>query len=456
MALVVTNFLDIFRDLGTRSALIQRRHLTADFVSSIFYVNLLVGVALTAGVVLAAPVIAGLYGDAQVVPVLQGMALAIVIASVGLVQQGLLYRLMAFRKLAVVGLANALVNGVTAIWLAVAGWGVWALVAGIVLGTVGQSVAAWVLSPWRPRWHFRWGDVREVAGFSLNLSASQICAFAVTNADKFLIGRSLGPGPLGYYALAQRILMYPIRSITQMLQNVLFPAMAPLQEDNAAVARAYLRSCAAIAMITLPAMIGCAVLAQPLVLAVLGPQWAEAIPIVMILAPVGALQSLNYTVSTIYMVKGRTDRLLLWTIVASVVTVAALIIGLPWGLLGVTVAFAVAIVILTYPAFALAFRLIDLRVGALVVTLLPYLIGSLLMAALVGTVRVLMELSGAPPIAVLGSGVVTGIVVYGIFLLSWRPTALGDVVSVALPSRHGRLAAWLKRGRHEEMARRPS
>lgn len=430
MALVVTNFLDVFRDLGTRSAIIQRRDVPGPFASSMFFFNAGLGALLTVAVVAVAPAVAAAYGDPDVAPVLQVMGLAIVIASVGLVQQGLLYRTMAYRRVAAVQIGSALAQAVTSLTLAVLGFGVWALVAGVVANAAGTTLAAWAGSPWRPNLHFRWADVRSVWGFSLNLSASQLFSFLVGNFDKAILGRALGAAPLGVYTLAQRIVLYPIRSMVQVLQEVLFPALSRIQDDDEAIGRGYLRACAGIALVTFPMTVGLAVVAGPFVEVVLGPGWGQAAPIIAVLGPIGALQSLNYTVSILYQVKGRTDWLLRWGVGSGLLILLAYVVALPWGILGVVYAYAGMILVLTYPAFAIPFRLIGLPFRRLARTLWPTTVGTAVMAAGVLGWRYALEARDVTPLGVLASSVAVGVALYALFVWRVRPPAFDDLLHI--------------------------
>jgi lipopolysaccharide exporter len=432
MALVVTSFLDILRDLGTRSAIVQKRETSDRFLSSMFFFNVAVGVVLTLGVVAAAPVAGWIYGDPDVATVLRVMGLAIVVASLGLVQQGLLQRDLKFGLLSMTQYASAAAHALVSLGLAAAGYGVWALVGGVIASTAGSTLAAWLVSSWRPRMHFRLADVREVWAFSLNISGSQMFSFLVTSADKFILGRAVGAGPLGFYVLAQRMIAYPVQSITHVLQGVLFPAFSRAQDENAALRRGFNRACAGIALIVFPAMFGMAVVADPLVRSVLGPEWLPAIPLIVIMAPIGALQAVNYSVTLVYQVKGRTDLLFRWSVFSGTLMVAAYVVGLAWGVLGVVAAYAIVIVLLTPVAYILPFRLIEMRWRDFAAALVPYVAATSVMVAFVLGLQWVLRAVSADDLAVLLASVGTGAAVYAAMLLVWRPPALGDLARLLL------------------------
>jgi O-antigen/teichoic acid export membrane protein len=412
MVFVVTTFLELFKDLGTASALVQRPELGRTLASSLFFLNLGFGIALSVIAFAGSPLIAAAYGDPQVEPVLRLMSLAVLVSSTSVVHQAMLRRRLRFGRLGVTLLVNALVTAVVSILLAALSFGVWALAWGLIAGTVVGAVAAWSLSEWRPVMTFHWRDVRGVLAFSMNLSAAQLATFLLFNLDKVLIGRFLGATTLGFYAIAQRILMQPVRTATQALHEVLFAALSRVQDDRDALTDAYLRTGAGVALVVFPAVTGMAVLASPLVETLLGDQWAPAGPVLTVLAPGIAVQALITTTVTLYKVRDRTDLMLRWTLASGVVVALAWYGGLQWGLIGVAWGFSGAILVLAYPAFAIPFRLIGLSVRRFARTLAPCLAATGLMAAGSGATSALLQDQGVDGVWVLVSAVPAGAFVY--------------------------------------------
>jgi PST family polysaccharide transporter len=378
------------------------------------------------GVALFGPALAWLLGNPALTAILQVLAITFVISSLGNVKRALLQRELSFNTLAQVELLSALMNGATAIILALCGWKVWALVAGSIAGTVTATAHLWISVPWRPRWCCRWPKIKTVIGFSLNLTGSQILNYFIFNADHIIIGRFLGATPLGFYALAQRILMTPVLFITQTLTKVLFPAFARIQDDDAEIRQKYLRACSGMAMVNFPLMAMLGIVAHPFVIAVFGAKWIPLHPLIIILAPIGLIQSIATTVGVIYLAKGRTGWLLWWQIISGVLTTASFLIGLKWGVLGVASAYGVTILILTYPAFAIPFRLIGLKFVDLVSALRPYALATAVMSVLVLGCRLTLEQWGFEVFVVLTFCLGTGAVAYTAIILLLRPVALED------------------------------
>jgi O-antigen/teichoic acid export membrane protein len=286
MALVLTAAMYSFKDLGTAAALIQRKELDRQLASTLFWTNVLFGLAGAGFMVGVAPLVAKFYREPQVAHVFAALSVPFLVNSLGVAQRAVLARAMLFRRLSVIQLISSAASAAIGITLAVAGAGVWSLVAAVTSEVSTAVVLYWVASPWRPDWHLSLHDLRSVTSFSANLTGANIAGYFMRNMDNALIGRFLGASALGYYGLAYGLMMYPLYNVTWNLGNVLFPALSRIQEEDARFRQAYLRAVSVIATITFPLMLGLLATADLLVPACFGAKWAPMVPIVRVLAPV--------------------------------------------------------------------------------------------------------------------------------------------------------------------------
>lgn len=385
MAMVFVGFALVFKDLGTSAAVIQRKEVSDDLLSSVFWANVVFGLLAMVALFTLSPLVTTFYGEQNVAPILQLLSVTFLIAGLGISHQTVLERGLAFDKLARVEVVSGVAGSAVGISMAVLGFGVWSIVWQTLAATAATTLLLWVISPWRPGLMFSWGEVKSVAGYSLNLTGFNSFNYFARNLDYLLIGRFLGAQDLGYYTLAYRLLLYPVHNISGVVGRVMFPAFSRVQDDDERFSRAYLKVAGILAMITFPLMLGLWAVAEPFVLTVFGPQWRPAVLLLMILAPVGMAQSIVTTVGVIYQAKGRTDWLLRWGIAVGVVVTVAFVVGLRWGIIGVAAAYAIASLVLFYPSFALPFRLINLPVRDLFGVLWrPFASGLLMLAVILG------------------------------------------------------------------------
>lgn len=361
MIAVFTGFAQIFTDMGLGSALIQKADLEARHLNAVFWANLAVGFALTVIVVATGPLIASFYDT----PILQSLTMVIslnfLLGSLNVVQNALIHKKMEFRKLAIIENVAVLVSGFLAISMALAGMGVWSLVAQSLLLTAISMLMMWLFSTWRPIFSIEWAALKELLGYSSNLLGFNIFNYWVRNLDNVLIGRFIGTSALGIYTRGYSLMLLPISQISSVITRVMFPALSVIQNDPEKVKSIYLRSTKILALVTFPIMIGLLVVTKPFVLTVFGDKWAGVIPILQVLCLTGMGQSIGTTVGWIYTSQGRTDLMFRWGIFAGLVYAVAIVIGLRWGVIGVAWAYALSgYLIVWYPSWAIPGRLINL------------------------------------------------------------------------------------------------
>jgi O-antigen/teichoic acid export membrane protein len=383
MAALVIAFISNFRDLGTATAIIQRPTVSRHLLSSLFWINVAVGLLMCITVAATAQTVASFFRSPELAGILRVLSLSLWIASASVVHNAILTRAMLFKAVALTELVAALAGYLVALTCAYAGLGVWSLVFASVTSSLTNTIGYWAGARFAPRFEFNWSEVKSIAGFSSNLSAFGIVNYACRNVDNLIVGKVLGSVSLGFYQMAYNLMLTPIQNISTMISQVLFPAFSRIQDDSERFRHAYVRGCMVIALLTFPVMAGLGVVADPLIRAVLGPKWIGAIPIFQILVPVGLVQSVQTTVGIVYQAKGRTDLLFRWGLLVLVAVTSAFLVGVRFGAVGVAAAYAIVYVIfLIYPGFALCFRLIGIRFRDFVSALLPQLMLTISMSVI--------------------------------------------------------------------------
>ena len=422
--------LEIVKDLGTGAAVIQRPAVDQRLLSSVFYLNIVAGLVAAGLMVAGAPLIAAFFDVPDATPVVRAFALVLAIGGLTQVHHAMLRRSMRFNAVAAVEMTAALTNGVLSIALALLGLGVWSMVWGNVAGAVVGSVIAWLRSGWKPSRMFGIAPLKEIAGFSAHTAGYNVTTFLLQNTDKLLVGRWLGTAPLGIYSLAQRTISYPLESISRVLMTVLFPAFARAQDDDELLRKGYTRAAGAVAFVTLPVMVGAAVVAEPLVRTVLTDKWEPLISLLWFMAPAGALGALLSCVNTLYSAKGRADWMFRWGLASGTFTLAAFALGLQWGLQGLAVAYLGVMVVQVPVGYAIVLRLVHMRLRTMGRALAPYFAMTALMAGATWATVAGLARADAESHWQLLAGVAAGVVVYGGLAIWWRPPAFRDVVTV--------------------------
>ena len=317
---------------GRRSSSVVK--VSRPLIDTVFVVNLVLGAAMAALVFITAGPIAGVLDSPHAENIVRAMSGLTLVGALGQIHHSLLRRHLQFGKIALVAACAAVANTLVAVTSAVLGAGVWALVLGVAAQVIVGTVMVWVFNPYRPRLRVDLECLRSIQGYSLNLFGTNMLTFAFGQADKLLVARFLGSTALGVYSLALRTITYPVLSVGNVVGEVVFPAFSRHQDNDETLRSGYIRASRAIALVTFPLMFGLAAVATPATMMVLGPHWVALPPLIWVLGPVGALQSVTLNAGHLLLAKGRTDLSFRWTIATSVVTLAAEVVGLRGGTAG--------------------------------------------------------------------------------------------------------------------------
>ena len=327
LAAVFVFFAQLIVDQGLGDALIQRRSLTRSHIDTAFWVSMATGSLLTAaGIVLAGP-IAGLLNEPRLAPILQVLSLTFVLAALNSIQMALLRREMAFRSLAVRRLVAVAGGGAAGITLAFLGYGVWALVAQQLANAALSVVMLWRASPWRPSREVSWSDFRGLFGFGIHVLAGDVLNFFSRHMDNLLIGVFLGTVPLGFYAVAYRILDTSQALLVNAARKLAFPVFSQLQNDPDRLRRAYARAARGLSVIFLPGFIGLSLVAQEVIVVIFGQPWAVSAPVASILFLIGPVLTVQLFSGSVLNAVGRPDITFRIRLITSIVNVGGFFIA---------------------------------------------------------------------------------------------------------------------------------
>lgn len=409
--LIFVNFSIILAEQGFGAALIQRKEVTEEHLSSIFWVNLALGLGFTALFLAAAPLIAALFHEDALIPLTRAIACIFAINSLGMVQATMLTRGLAFKSLAKAEIAAGWLGGAAAIVLAWRGWGPMSIAIQAVVTSVVSVFVLWMVGGWRPRAIFRWSAVRELAAFSSNSFIGNITNYWVRNVDNVLVSFFLGQGPLGVYTRAYSVMLFPLSRVSRVLSRVMFPSLALIQDDLPRVRGVFLKMTRVIALVTFPLMIGVASTAENFTAVVFGPQWGEMVPILRILAIVGMVQSVTTLTVNLYLACNQTGLRLRVILPIQALQVLGIVVGLKWGILGVSIGYAAASLAAAPVECYYAGRLVGLSLSDFAASLRGVFFCAAAMGLAVAGLDAALP-AGFSPFAAFGLQVLAGAVVY--------------------------------------------
>nr|WP_281372910.1 lipopolysaccharide biosynthesis protein [Kineococcus aurantiacus] len=338
LAMSVIAVLQLLSDTGMANYLVRSQHVDERHRSTAFWTSLVLAGALAGLLALLAGALAHLFHEDDLAPVLRWLALTMVLTGLGSVPNALLRRDMQFKSLAVRGAVATVVGSVVAIVLALAGAGVWALVAqNLVRGAV-TVVITWTVVRWRPHFVLDRSEARSMLSFGTKLMGMDLLLNARSRGTDFVLAGMGSSVLLGYWSIANRLVKIIQDTGSSVVSTVATPAFAKLQGDRERLARAYSTAMYSAGLVMFPATLFLTVTSPDLVPLLLGQQWADAAQVAQIVAATAALAVFSQFDRSIFIAvdRLRPEMVMVAGIVVSHVVIVVLLVphGLTWVALG--------------------------------------------------------------------------------------------------------------------------
>ncbi len=388
MATVSVAFLTMFSEMGLGAAVVQQSAIAEPLLRRVLGVVLVLHFFLAALLVLVAPLVADFYDDPQVTPILRVLSLQFILAAFAVMPNAQLQRRMAFRNRALLDLFSALVTSATTLTLALQGAGVWALVAGTLLGQCCKTVGLNWLFPCRFWPEFSFKGLRSLLRFGGQFTAIQVLWVFLSQVDIVIGGKWLGHEALGFYSVATHFASLPGQRISSLVNQIAFPAFARLQNEVAQTGAHVLKGVRMLSFFAFPVLWGLSSVATEGVEVVLGGAWARSAFPLQVLALIVPLRIVGNFVSTALQGIGRSDIVLRNVLWAALMTPPAFLIGVNfWGLEGLSLAWLVVSPLVFLQGMLRGLPVLGLRWGQLLAAMAPAAGASLFMAVAVGATR---------------------------------------------------------------------
>jgi len=416
MIWVFLGFAQMFSDMGFGIVVVQKKVVTPEELSTVHWLNVMIGCLIAALAWLARPAFVAYYREPELAGLVPWVAVTFIVTSLGLQFQTLAQRKLDFHHIAVGNALAPLVAFVVAVIAALKGAGAYALVYGSLASSSARTV--WFIgriwSFWHPKFHFRVSDLSEFMRLGMFQIGDRIANYVWNNADYALAGRFLGSAPLGIYRIAYETVVRPLATVNPILNTVALPVFAKRQDDNASLRLGFLEMSRLLATLVCPLMAGLCVVAPLAVEVVFGAKWAQAAVIIQILSPFGVLRSLLNPITAVLAAKGLLDRVFFLNLTLAVVLPTGFWFAVRHGIealaLSAVILLAVIMILSWKPIYSDA---IDLEFGDYLRTLAKPVLFSLFMGAVVWFAGRLLEPLVTLRVLRLGLLVGLGAFIYG-------------------------------------------
>jgi O-antigen/teichoic acid export membrane protein len=320
-------FVQLALALGWGAAIVRRPEASTAYLSTVFWVVTGTGTAMGAVMALGAPFLASLVGVSSAAPYLVVLALSCIPGAAVIVPQSILQRRLQLQAMHATSIVGFVAYALVQVVLALLGFGAWAVIVGMVVQSSVQLAGACVAARWLPRPVFRWQLIAADFRFAGGLLFNNGLTYGVRNADYLVVGKLLGAPALGAYYVAYVLPQILRLRVTWVTGSVMFPVLARSRTDPQRTQQVYGHTLLLLAWIGFPAMVGLAVLAEPVVEVFFGPQWDAAAAPLRWLAFVALLEFVTFAPPMVAQVHGRIRLLLLTNVVRLVLLLASVTVA---------------------------------------------------------------------------------------------------------------------------------
>ena len=343
-------------------ALVQMQAERAALAQAAVWLATALGIVGAAVCVAAAPLMAAIFREGELLPLLLVMAPGVVVAGLGAAPHALLFRELDFRRKALPETLSLALGGIAALVAAFAGLGVYSLAAMALVQTATSTTVAWRVCRLRPRWSLPDGAVlRRMASFTLTLGAGDVARYLRLNTDYALTGRLLGTTALGVYSMAWATSAGPNLFISAFTGPAGYAVYARLQHDRERLRRVFLSALRVIGSAALPVCLGAVVVAPDLVPVALGDGWDATIGPLMILFVLQLIRTVSAPAAGLILALGHSRLYALVGAAGLPATVIAVLVGTRGGVEGVAWAMLAAVGGVSLVFLALGLRLLRIR-----------------------------------------------------------------------------------------------
>ena len=274
--------------------IVQKKDITPEHRAAVFWFSVGLGFAMMVVSLLLAKGVGAAFRRPEITEILYALAVIYPMLGVSGFCVETLRRQLNFRWLAL----RTIVSGCAATSLAIVlvrnGYGVWSLVGYHICWRGCDFIILLFVADWWPRSGFSIARFREVAHYGFYAMGLRLMSYVTMHLDSIVVGLFLGPAPLGIYTMGHRFVRALTQALTGVFHNVSLAVFSRLQSHRRVLTRAYSNATQISNLVGFPVFVGLAVVAEPLVAALLNPEWMPLVPVLQIVCLGGILSTVTY------------------------------------------------------------------------------------------------------------------------------------------------------------------
>ncbi len=334
LALVVISFSQLFLDAGFSAIIIQKKDISQQQLSSLFWLSALLGTLLFLLLMLIAPAIAAFYKEPALIPVIRIISAGFLLIPIESLYLSLIQKNLNFKEIAQRDLLSRTIAFLAGIWAAYEGWGVYSLVLLHMAGILISCLFIFRLGGkyFKPSFFFNLRSIRPFFSFGLFVLGDNLINFINRQIDVLMVGNYLGIQSLGIYNQGKNLTMRPYMVINPILTQINFPLLSKYKEDVPLMKSIYLNTLRYLSLVNFPIYLFLSVFAEEIVLVLFGEKWVAAIPVLQILSLSILLRSIFNPMGGLLMANGKPKWAFFWNLIILLFTPFLLLWAMPKGL----------------------------------------------------------------------------------------------------------------------------
>jgi O-antigen/teichoic acid export membrane protein len=351
IVMVIIGFSNMFIDMGISNAIIYKQKVTENQLTSLYWLNVFVGLLLFLIIFIIAPFVALFYETPELTKLIILVGTTFLIQPFGQQFMILLQKELQFDNITKVQIGARLCSFLAIILFAVFDFGVLSLAYGVIIYSI-VSTFFFIYNGvkiYRPKFYFRKKDLNEFLGFGLFQMGEKAVNYLGAQLDTILIGKLLGVELLGVYSVGKNLVSKPSAIINPVITKVTFPVMSKISSDTDKLRDVYVKTINYLTFVNTPVYLLIFLLARPLVVLLFGVGWNEAIPIVQILSIGFLLKSIGNPSGSLLLSKGKANIAFYWNLLTFILFPVFIYLGSFYGIEGVALSIVLIPLLKIYP-----------------------------------------------------------------------------------------------------------
>ena len=346
-------FMNRFNDMGLTSAILHKQAITKAQYASLYWLNLLFSGAIYLVLLGVSPFVATFYMEPQLGLLIPLVGVNLLITGIGGMFRTIEQKHLLFKHIALIDIGCAIASLILAVYLAVHGYGVYALVYPLIFQLLSCNLLylGLGLRKYGLQWHFRMAETKPFLKIGIYQVGGQVVNYFNRDLDVLIIGKMFSTDILGGYSLAKQLVNRPMQILNPIISKVASPALARFQNDIGALKRNYLKLINVIATINIPAYLLVILLAPWIVELLYGPGFEGIVILVRILSVYMVVRAVSSPVGSLVIATGRTDLEFYWNLLTLLITPICVYVGSRYGIVGAAWGMAFSILLLIVPSW---------------------------------------------------------------------------------------------------------